>query len=681
MNRVKPPRSPLAIPVALFVALILLISAAGWEYFRQGEIHVKRSAAEELRAIADLKVREILDWRQERLGDAAIISANPFNADRIIPYLDGSPSAAGAEAEIRAWLSSLVATYGFLDAVLLDIDGRPRLTSGYSPAVAGPYARANVPRVCASGLPLLSDFHLESEIGRVHIDLYAPVLRSGKDNVKPPCAGVFLFRIDPRVFLYPLIQSWPVPSRSAESLLVRREGKDVVFLNDLRHRKDAAMTLRFPATSPSLPAAMAVRGVAGMVEGKDYRGIPVLSVIKPLPGTPWFMIAKKDLSEILVPLRLRMTMLASAIVILCFGLAVALLFWIKKREAHYYKKQYESEHDHLALVRHFEYLHKYANDIIFLADEGHRVIESNERAAAAYGYGREEMKGMRLPDLRPPQARPQFAVTMREAERTGGLVYETLHRRKDGTVFPVEVSLRILDIDGVRYHQAIIRDISERKKTEERVLETLREKEVLLREIHHRVKNNMQVISSLLSLQSQRFEDAEVREAFRESQDRIRSMALVHEKLYQTRDLSHIDFSDYVKSLTSSLFRSYQTDGPRVALKLDLERTLLDVNAAVPCGLILNELVLNALKHAFPEGRKGEITVSLHESEGGMIHLTVRDNGIGIPEGVEVGRTDTLGLQIISLLTEQLEGRMDIRRDEGTAFSLSFKLPKYDSRV
>jgi len=358
-----------------------------------------------------------------------------------------------------------------------------------------------------------------------------------------------------------------------------------------------------------------------------------------------------------------------------------LLFWIKRREAHYYRKQYEIEHDRLALVRHFEYLHKYANDIIFLADEDHRIVEANERAGAVYGYGPEELKGMHIPDLRPPQVRPEFPRALAEAEKTGGLVYETVHQRKDGTIFPIEVSLRILDIDGVRFYQAIIRDISERKKAEEQILDALREKDVLLREIHHRVKNNMQVISSLLNLQSQRFPDAGVREAFRESQDRIKSMALVHEKLYQTKDLSRIDFSDYVKSLTSFLFRTYQTDATQIALKLDLERTSLDVNAAIPCGLILNELVLNALKHAFPGERKGEITVELHESEAGSILLTVRDNGIGFPEGIDIGHTDTLGLQIISLLTEQLEGRIEVRRNGGTVFTLSFKLPKYESRV
>ncbi len=681
MRLVKPPRSSLTIPMALFAALLLLMSAAGLYYLRQTDRQIKRAAAEKLDAIADLKVREILGWRQEQLNDAVTVAANPFNALKVVPYLENGTALPRDREEIQSWLTSLVTAHGFMDAVLLDAEGRVRLTSGYSPDVVGDLARENAARVCASGLPLLSDFHSSSEIEAVHIDLYAPVLRGAKDNGEAACAGTYLFRINPQDFLYPLIQRWPVPSRSAESLLVRRDGGDVLFLNDLRHRKNTAMTLRFPADSSSLPAAMAVRGTEGLIEGNDYRGVRVLSVIHPLAGTPWFMIAKEDLAEILAPLRARTAVLAVFLILLCFGIAYALLFWIKRRESHYYRNQYEVEHDRLALVRHFEYLHRYANDIIFLADRDHRIVEFNERARTAYGYSTEELKALRVSDLRPPQARPQFGETMREAERTGGLIFETLHQRKDGTVFPIEVSLRILNIDGVRYHQAIIRDTSERKKTEERIMDALREKDVLLREIHHRVKNNMQVISSLLSLQSQRFPDPAVLEAFRESQDRIRSMALVHEKLYQTRDLSRIDFSDYIKSLTAFLFRTYRTDETRISLKLDLEKAFLDINAAIPCGLILNELVLNALKHAFPEERKGTITVSLHESEGGTIRLTVRDDGVGFPEGVDIGHTDTLGLQIISLLTEQLDGRIEVRRDGGTAFSLSFKLPKYEPRV
>ena len=677
----KAPRSPLAVPVILFAALILLMAAAGWRYYRQGVAHIKATAAEELGAIADLKAREILNWRRERLADADAVSANPFNAHRVVPYLDGAPEGLAAEGDIKNWLDAFSAAYGYMDALLIDAEGRVRLASGPSGLAIGAYAEGKVREVRDSGRALLSDFHSAREAGRIHLDLLTPILRTGAGSGREGSAGTLLFRINPRVFLYPLIQDWPVPSRSAETLLVRREGTDVLYLNELRHRQGTALALRFPAGRPDLPAAMAVRGVTGVAEGVDYRGVRVLSVIRPLADTPWFMVAKEDLSEIVAPVRARMAAVATVLVLLCLGVATVLLLWIKRREAHYYRKQYEIERGRLALVQHFEYLHKYANDIIFLADREHRVIEFNERARAAYGYAPEEMRALRVPDLRPPEARADFQETMREAEDRGGLVYETLHRRKDGTVFPVEVSLRILNIDGARYHQAILRDITERRKSEARIMDALREKDALLREIHHRVKNNMQVISSLLSLQAQRFREAGVRDAFRESQDRIRSMSLVHEKLYQTRDLSRIDFADYIKGLTGSLLGAYRPETGRIELKLDLDRTFLDINAAIPCGLILNELVLNALKHAFPGERRGVVAIELRETDGGTIRLTVRDDGIGLPEGIDIGKTDSLGLQIVALLAGQLDGRIDVRREGGTAFTLSFRVPRYETRI
>jgi len=224
-------------------------------------------------------------------------------------------------------------------------------------------------------------------------------------------------------------------------------------------------------------------------------------------------------------------------------------------------------------------------------------------------------------------------------------------------------------------------DITERKQAEQRLAASLQEKEVLLKEIHHRVKNNMQVISSLLSLQAQQFQDREVREAFKESQGRIRSMALVHEKLYKAHNLSRIDFSDYVATLTASLFRVYQVNPERIKYKMDLDKVLLDVNASIPCGLILNEIILNALKHAFPDGRAGEIHVELREKEGGTVRLIVRDNGIGFPEGIDIRNTDTLGLQIVALLTDQMDGKIDIRNDGGTVFTLTFQPRLYKDRV
>jgi two-component sensor histidine kinase len=226
-----------------------------------------------------------------------------------------------------------------------------------------------------------------------------------------------------------------------------------------------------------------------------------------------------------------------------------------------------------------------------------------------------------------------------------------------------------------------VRDITERKTAEDRLQASLAEKEVLLREIHHRVKNNMQVISSLLNLQSRHIQDPAVLEAFKESQRRIRSMALIHERLYQSTDLSRIEFSQYLRNLATHLFHSYQVDSDRIRLSLDAEEVFLNINTAIPCGLIVNELISNSLKHAFPEGRKGEVGVSLQRVIGDGYMIRVRDDGIGFPEGLDFRRTETLGMQIISTLASQIEASIELTRERGTSFTIRFQEMGYKQRT
>jgi two-component sensor histidine kinase len=226
-----------------------------------------------------------------------------------------------------------------------------------------------------------------------------------------------------------------------------------------------------------------------------------------------------------------------------------------------------------------------------------------------------------------------------------------------------------------------VRDITERKMAEDRLQASLQEKEVLLKEVHHRVKNNMQVISSLLNLQSRHIQDPKVFEMFKESQRRIRSMALIHERLYQSSDFARIEFSEYLRNLASHLFHSYQVDASRVQLKIEAEKVHLNINTAIPCGLIVNELVSNALKHGFPEGRKGQLDIDLRRVAGDGYVLRVRDDGVGFPEGLDFRKTETLGMQIVSTLISQIDASIDLVRDKGTEFTIHFQEITYGQRT
>ena len=219
-------------------------------------------------------------------------------------------------------------------------------------------------------------------------------------------------------------------------------------------------------------------------------------------------------------------------------------------------------------------------------------------------------------------------------------------------------------------------EITRHKRTEDQLKASLAEKEVLLKEIHHRVKNNLQLISSLLNLQARRIDDQQTFAVFAECKNKVNSIALIHEKLYQSEDLANINFGEYIHSLTSELFRTFPANLSHIVLKRDLENVFLKVNKAIPCALIVNELFTNALKYGFPPGQKqdGQIAVQLKSNERGKTTLMVSDNGVGLPGHLDVNDTKTLGMQIVNALVNQLHGSVRIDRSMGTAFIIQFPI-------
>ncbi|MDM7924558.1 MAG: histidine kinase dimerization/phosphoacceptor domain -containing protein [bacterium] len=208
--------------------------------------------------------------------------------------------------------------------------------------------------------------------------------------------------------------------------------------------------------------------------------------------------------------------------------------------------------------------------------------------------------------------------------------------------------------------QELMQEIFERIRVENRLRESLQEKEVLLKEIHHRVKNNLQVISSLLYLQSRKIRDTGALDMFVESQNRIRSMALIHEKLYQSEDMVHVDFSEYTRNLIGHLANSYGTQLKKVRIDTRFENVMLSIDKGIPCALIVNELVTNALKYAFPDDRTGTIRIDCAKGADNSVALTVADDGVGLGESFDLHRSETLGMQLIRSLTQQLKGRIDV---------------------
>ena len=226
-------------------------------------------------------------------------------------------------------------------------------------------------------------------------------------------------------------------------------------------------------------------------------------------------------------------------------------------------------------------------------------------------------------------------------------------------------------VEVVEFTNAFNRMVAERMKAEEKIHNSLKEKEVLLKEIHHRVKNNMAVISSLLSLQSNYIDDEKSLSLFRESQGRIRSMALVHEKLYQSEDFAHIDVRDYVSSLVRNVKSSFMGI-KEVSTDINVEAMDLDIDNLIPCGLIINELLTNAYKHAFDGTDSPEISISMAKVDEDNVCLEIRDNGNKLPEGFDISRSKGLGLKLVRALATQLDGKLEVTGDNGTTFRLTF---------
>lgn len=307
------------------------------------------------------------------------------------------------------------------------------------------------------------------------------------------------------------------------------------------------------------------------------------------------------------------------------------------------------------------------------------VIEMvNTQTENVFGYDREELLGQTIEILVPeryrhhhPTLRSTFFVDPKS--RPMGKGRDLFGRRKDGSEFPIEIGLNPIDMDAeIKVLSAIV-DITERKTKELKIEAALIEKNILLGEIHHRVKNNLQIIHSLLDLQSTRVEDEKTLDILRDSQNRIRSMAIIHQTLYQANDFVNVNFATVLETLVPIIAETYSLNRDSTTFSLNVSQVFIPINLAIPCGLIVNELISNALKHAFVGKESGTISVALSQQDQNII-LSVSDDGVGVADELDVANHSTLGLQLVYLLVEQLHAKLNIHRRNPTCFTLEFSI-------
>jgi PAS domain S-box-containing protein len=445
-------RSPAVLVLVLGIGLISGLVALQWQHSRIS----LASEHDTVAAIGELKARQLEGWLTTQADIASSYrSARSLRED--IARLRQRHDARVLES-LRARLDSIREPLGAQSIAIVDARGAVLAHSGAAVRVS-PWLRRQIEASLLTGVPHRTHLHRDpaADGGATHLDYVVPLRQD----------SALLLRHDPAEFLAPYVESWPEKSRTAESLLVRRDGEDLLFLTDLKGRPDSALALRMPLWSSETPAAQVVRDGARRVRGTDYRGIDVLAYGRPLAGTDWYLVAKIDVAEVLADVR-KTTVAAAALILgltLLAGIGAAALWRQQVGLAELRRRALQAERD--ALDGHLKMLSQHANDIILLLDAKGRILNANERAFEAYGRKEGGLIGLPAQELRAPDTTDGFFRGFERVLAEGSAIYETVHMRKGGRQFPVEVSARRIDVNGGHFVQAIIRDISERKQAEE----------------------------------------------------------------------------------------------------------------------------------------------------------------------------------------------------------------------
>lgn len=456
--------------IVIFVLLSIVVWYLGTLYYQSQRDRIKTEKYSELSAIANLKVNEIITWRNERLNDGELISSNPLIRDEILSLLKNKDPK--TKQNINKWLESLLMFYDFESVIFLDKNenlifylpdnenGKKQTQHRYS------FKKEPVNKKCE-----LTDLHIIDTINnRAELDLIVPITDIVDNDTI--LYGSMIFEINPLKYLYPSIQTWPTASKSSETILIRKEDNTVIYLNDLKFKENAALNFREKLGDPNSVIEQSVKGVQGIFDGIDYRGSEVLALKKDVPVYNWFLVVKVDKDEIYAGINERtkvVTILIFAVILLQGILLIQ--FW-RHQKLKYYKTQYKYQLEREALTKHFNYMFKYANDVILLSDVDGNIVEVNEKATLLYGYSEDELLNLKITDLRTPETRSIYYTIFDEVNKEGGKVIEAEHVKKDGAIINIENSIRVIDIDGVKYYQSIIRDITERKETERKIIES-----------------------------------------------------------------------------------------------------------------------------------------------------------------------------------------------------------------
>ncbi len=674
----------------LFCIISIILIISGHFYYQNQKARLKNERYEMLSAIGDLKVGQINYWLKIHIGYAQQIYENPLIKENIKAF-SIDPSSKSKKDKILNWMKSRSKIFNFSNMYFIDDKNHLLLTLDPKQKEAPLHIQPNVNTAFEKKELICTNLH-KSDEGNIHLDLIIPIV---EDNM---VYCLIVAEIDPYQILYPLIQSFPIPSQTAETYLVCREGNDVIILNELRHQKNTALNLKFPVTE-EIVASKAIRGIEGIVEGYDYRKIKVLADIRKIPDSPWIAITKIDLSEIYSPIRTQATYITIfTIILIIIAGVITILFW-QNQQTGFYRKMYELELERLAMMERFEYLTKYANDIILLIDNEGKIREANEKASISYGYTMDELLKLNIEDIRAPEVRSLIEEDKEHVKEHNGLVYETFHLKKDRSEFPVEVSARSIEIGKQQYIQHIIRDITERKQAEANLKKALENLESSNKELEqfayvasHDLQEPLRMISSFVQLLERRYKeklDGDASEFINyvvEGANRMQR--LINDLLSYSRlstrgkPFESVDCESILGQVHSNLQKAIEESGVLIT-HTSLPTVMADLSQLVQ---LLQNLIGNAIK--FRRGDPSIVHISAEQNKNEWV-FSVHDNGIGIaPEYYERifiifqrlhGKEDYpgtgIGLSICKRIVERHGGKIWIDSELGKGSTFYFTLP------
>jgi PAS domain S-box-containing protein len=450
---------------ALALVFAATVGGGAWSYFKQQQAETRRATEEALASIADLKAQAIVAWMKERRGDAEVARSS-----LVVRNFLADPDDPNARDTLQKMIGVFRQAYDYDAIAIFDAQGSPRLVVPNDGLRLYAEIGDEVQTALRSREVVLLDLHRDRPTEPIHLSLLGPIGISPQTN--QPANGALILVIDPRRFLYPLVQTWPGPSQTAETMLVRRESNDVLFLNELRHQKNTAMTLRLPIDSNArLPAVMAVQGLEGVFEGQDYRGDPVLAATRRIPGTPWFIVAKVDKEEIYAPLRKDAWLAATCFALILLSAVLGLGFLWRQQKLAFALRELAEHKRAEASERRFRTLIEESPVAIRISRTG-KTLYANKKFLRQYGYTDVgEIVDHHIFEQWAPESRTM--IEERTLQRNAGgevsAEYEGVGQRKDGSQFPVLVAATEVELADGKALISFLADITERKQAEKKI--------------------------------------------------------------------------------------------------------------------------------------------------------------------------------------------------------------------